>query len=168
MILFHRLPKNDAEDILSVLFKILHSNMSVIAPTGDDFETDYRIWIEAVSNGLKQDARQIILIYDDAEIIGYFQYYVNSSTFMMEEIQFKKEYQGTGIFRLLYSYLFEIIPQETLYVEAYAHKQNSKSQNILKHLGLQIVGESTNGNSYHFRGDCRNVLKRYDVREHSI
>ncbi len=168
MILFHRLPKNDAEDILSVLFKILHSNMSVIAPTGNDYEKDYRIWIKAVSNGLKQDERQIILIYDDAEIIGYFQYYVNSSTFMMEEIQFKKEYQGTGIFRLLYSYLFEIISQETLYVEAYAHKQNSKSQNILKHLGLQIVGESRNGNSYHFRGDCRNVLKRYDVRERSI
>ena len=145
MILFHRLPKNDAEDILSVLFKILHSNMSVIAPTGNDYEKDYRIWIKAVSNGLKQDERQIILIYDDAEIIGYFQYYVNSSTFMMEEIQFKKEYQGTGIFRLLYSYLFEMIPQETLYVEAYAHKQNSKSQNILKHLGLQIVGESRNG-----------------------
>lgn len=168
MILFHRLPKNDAEDILSVLFKILHFNMSVIAPTGNDFEKDYRIWIDAVSHGLKQDERQIILIYNDAEIIGYFQYYVNSSTFMMEEIQFKKEYQGTGIFRLLYSYLFEIIPQETLYVEAYAHKQNSKSQNILKYLGLRIVGESTNGNSYHFRGDCRKVLKRYDAREHSI
>ena len=111
MILFHKLPENEAENILSVLFKILHSNMSVIAPTGNDYEKDYRIWIEAVSHGLKQDARQIILIYDDAEIIGYFQYYVNSSTFMMEEIQFKKEYQGTGIFRLLYSYLFEMIPQ---------------------------------------------------------
>ena len=145
MILFHKLPENEAENILSVLFKILHSNMSVIAPTGNDYEKDYRIWIEAVSHGLKQDARQIILIYDDAEIIGYFQYHVNLSTFMMEEIQFKKEYQGTGIFRLLYSYLFEMIPQETLYVEAYAHKQNSKSQNILKHLGLQIVGESRNG-----------------------
>ena len=145
MILFHKLPENEAENILSVLFKILHSNMSVIAPTGNDYEKDYRIWIEAVSHGLKQDARQIILIYDDAEIILYFQYYFNSSTFMMEEIQFKKEYQGTGIFRLLYSYLFEMIPQETLYVEAYAHKQNSKSQNILKHLGLQIVGESRNG-----------------------
>ena len=168
MVAFEILSKDKPDKVLPSLFRILHSNMSVIAPTGNDFEKDYRIWIDAVSHGLKQDARKIILIYDDAEIIGYFQYYVNSSTFMMEEIQFKKEYQGTGIFRLLYSYLFEIIPQETLYVEAYAHKQNSKSQNILKHLGLRIVGESTNGNSYHFRGDCRKVLKRYDAREHSI
>ncbi|MFR1481299.1 MAG: GNAT family N-acetyltransferase, partial [Hydrogeniiclostridium mannosilyticum] len=168
MLIFDILSKDKLDKVLPSLFRILHSNMSVIAPTGNDFEKDYRIWIDAVSHGLKQGARKIILLYDDAEIIGYFQYYVNSSTFMMEEIQFKKEYQGTGIFRLLYSYLFEIIPQETLYVEAYAHKQNSKSQNILKHLGLQIVVESTNGNSYHFRGDCRNVLKRYDAREHSI
>lgn len=168
MVAFEILSKDKPDKVLLSLFRILHSNMSVIAPTGNDFEKDYRIWIDAVSHGLKQDTRKIILIYDDAEIIGYFQYYVNSSTFMMEEIQFKKEYQGTGIFRLLYSYLFEIIPQETLYVEAYAHKQNSKSQNILKHLGLRIVGESTNGNSYHFRGDCRKVLKRYDAREHSI
>lgn len=168
MVAFEILSKDKPDKVLPSLFRILHSNMSVIAPTGNDYEKDYHIWIDAVSHGLKQDARKIILIYDDAEIIGYFQYYVNSSTFMMEEIQFKKEYQGTGIFRLLYSYLFEIIPQETLYVEAYAHKQNSKSQNILKHLGLRIVGESTNGNSYHFRGDCRKVLKRYDAREHSI
>lgn len=41
MILFHRLPKNDAEEILSVLFKIQHSNMSLIASTGN-------VWIEAV------------------------------------------------------------------------------------------------------------------------
>ena len=168
MVAFEILSKDKPDKVLPSLFRILHSNMSVIAPTGNDFEKDYRIWIDAVSHGLKQDARKIILIYDDAEIIGYFQYYVNSSTFMMEKIQFKKEYQGTGIFRLLYSYLFEIIPQETLYVEAYAHKQNSKSKNILKHLGLRIVGESTNGNSYHFRGDCRKVLKRYDNMKNPV
>lgn len=168
MIVFDILSKDKPDKVLPSLFRILYSNMSVIAPTENDFEKGYHIWIDAVSHGLKQDARKIILIYDNAEVIGYFQYYVNSSTFTMEEIQFKKEYQGTGIFQFLYSYLFEIIPQETLYVEAYAHKQNSKSQNILKHLGLQIVGENRNGNSYHFRGDCRNVLKRYDARERSI
>lgn len=172
MVAFDILSKDKADKVLPSLlpslFRILHSNMSVIAPSGNDYNEDYGIWSDAVSHGLKQDAQQIILIYDDAEIIGYFQYYVNSLTFMMEEIQFKKEYQGTEIFRILYSYLFEIIPQETLYVEAYAHKQNSKSQNILKHLGLRVVGESTNGNGYHFRGDCRKVLKKYDARERSI
>ena len=72
MIVFDILSKDKPDKVLPSLFRILHSNMSVIAPTGDDFEKDYRIWIEAISHGLKQDARQIILIYDDAEIIGYF------------------------------------------------------------------------------------------------
>ena len=34
-----------------------------------------------------------------------------------------------------------------------ADKNNTKSQNILKHLGLQNVGMNKNGNSYHYRGD---------------
>ena len=168
MVTFDILSKDKADKVLPSLFRILHSNMSVIAPTGNSYEEDLSVWYNAVAPALEKGARQIILIYDDAEIIGYFQYYVNITTFMMEEIQFKKEYQGTGIFRLLYSYLFEIIPQETLYVEAYAHKQNSKSQNILKHLGLQIVGENTNGNSYRFRGDCQEMLKNYNARDKAI
>lgn len=92
MISFSILQKNKATDILPILFKILHSNMSVIAPTGNTYEDDYRLWIDSVAMALKKDARQIILIYDDTEIIGYFQYYVNATTFMMEEIQFNKEY----------------------------------------------------------------------------
>lgn len=168
MISFRILQKNEATDILPILFKILHSNMSVIAPTENSYVDDYRLWLDAVAPALEKDARHIILIYDDTEIIGYFQYYVNATTFMMEEIQFNKEYHGTGLFRRLYSFLFEIIPQETPYVEAYAHKQNQKSQSILEHLGLQIIGENKNGNSYHFRGDCRETLKKYNTREGTI
>lgn len=139
--------------------------MSVIAPTGNSYDEDFHFWYNAVAPALqKNDARQIILIYDDTEIIGYFQYYVNATTFMMEEIQFNKEYHGTGLFKRLYSHLFEIIPQDVLYIEAYAHKQNQKSQGILKHLGLKNIGESQNGNTYHFRGDCRQALKKYDAR----
>lgn len=168
MISFRILQKNEATDILPILFKILHSNMSVIAPTENSYVDDYRLWLDAVAPALEKDARHIILIYDDTEIIGYFQYYVNVTTFMMEEIQFNKEYHGTGLFRRLYSYIYEIIPKETPYVEAYAHKQNQKSQSILKHLGLQIIGENKNGNSYHFRGDCRETLKKYNTRESTI
>lgn len=168
MISFRILQKNKATDILPILFKILHSNMSVIAPTANTYEDDYRLWIDAVAPALEKDARQIILIYDDTEIIGYFQYYVNETTFMMEEIQFNKEYHGTGLFRQLYSYIFEIIPKETLYVEAYAYKSNQKSQSILKHLGLQTIGETKNANIYHFCGDCYETLKKYNGRKNVI
>lgn len=168
MISFDILPKNETGNVLPSLFRILHSNISMIAPTGNSYKEDYLLWSGAVALALEKDARQIILMYDDTEIIGYFQYYVNATTFMMEEIQFIKEYHGTGLFQRLYSYLFEIIPQETPYVEAYAHKQNQKSQSILKHLGLQIIGENKNGNSYHFCGDCRETLNKYNMRESTI
>ncbi len=168
MISFKFLSKNLADDFLPILFKILYSNMSVIAPAGNSYDRDFRLWYDGVRPALKKDSRQIILIYDDSKIIGYFQYYVDETTFMMEEIQFDKKYRGTGLFRQLYSYLFEIIPQKTLYVEAYAHKKNKKSQSILKRLGLHIIGENNAGSSYLFRGNCRQVLSKYNSRDSAI
>lgn len=79
----------------------------------------------------------------------------------MDEIQFKKEYQGCGLFAELYHYLTTVIPAGTRYVEAFARKENLKSQGILEHLGLSVVGESKNGNSLHFKGElrlCRNAI----------
>ena len=54
-----------------------------------------------------------------------------------------------------------IIPTETKYAEAFAHKNNMKSQGILRHLGLEAVGESDNGNCLHFQGEYSNLMKRY-------
>lgn len=161
MIHFDFLAKSDKDKLLPMIFEILYSNMSVIAPTGNEREADYQCWYGAVSAGLERDARQIILIYDDDRIIGFFQYYVNETTFMMEEFQLLREYQGKGIFQRMYAFLYDIIPESTLYIEAYSQKPNLKSQGILKHLGLNVVGENKNGISYHFRGDCREVLSKY-------
>lgn len=36
--------KQKIEDILPSLFDILHSNMSVIAPTGNTYDEDMKIW----------------------------------------------------------------------------------------------------------------------------
>lgn len=160
MITFKLLSKNDAESVCTSLFKILHSNMSVIAPTGNSFEEDLALWSAAFKMQLNDDARQVVLIYDN-ELIGYFQYSLKDKTFMMEDIQFAKAYQGTGVFRKLYSYLVRIVPSDMLYAEAYVSKQNEKSQNVCKHLGLKIIGENKNGLSYHLRGDYSEILKKY-------
>lgn len=168
MIFFEFLDKRNAEFFYRKLFKILSSNMSDIAPTGNNYEEDYSCWYNSVSAAIKKDTRQIILIYDNDAIIGFFQYDINNATFLMEEIQLYKEYLGTGLFRRLYAYLFEVIPQNILHVEAYANKMNKRAQNILKHLGLSIVGENRNGRSYHFRGNCREMLNRYNSRDTAI
>lgn len=168
MISFRILQKNEINNILPLLFKILHANMSVIAPTGNSYEEDFNFWFHALAPSVKSGGQKIILMENHAEIIGYFQYSSSTDTFLMNEIQFKKEYQGTGLFRRLYSYLYEIIPPETRTIEAYAHHANQKSQSVLAHLGLQIIEESKNGNSLRFRGDCKNVLKKYNTRDKAI
>ena len=161
MITFKFLPKEHAEEYFPALFDILYNNMSKIAPSGMTYEEDFNEWYGAVLPALvNNEPRKIILIYDD-KLIGYFQYYVNETTFMMEEIQFLPGYQGKGIFQKLFARLAEIVPHDIPFVEAYAHKNNSKSQGILDHLGLQVIGENKNGNSYHFRGDCQTMLERY-------
>ena len=158
---FEFLPKDRTAEYMPGLFDILHSNMSVIAPTGNSYEEDFRIWSAAVGEGLKRDARQIILIRDGGTIIGFFQYYINDSVFMMEEIQFRREYQGKGVFRRLYGFLRGVVPETVESVEAYARKENAKSQAILGHLGLKIIGEGSGGRTYHYRGDCQAMLNRY-------
>ena len=163
MICFKRFPKEEAKTILPILFPILYENMNKIAPTGNTYDEDFKLWFDAISSKIQNEDRQIILIYDDLKIVGYFQYSINNETFKMEEIQFKKAYQGTGLFRQLYEYLFTIVPPEIKYVEAYAHKSNQKSQSILKYLGLQVIDD--NKNSYHFCGNCQEVLQKYAIQK---
>ncbi len=155
------LNKIDFSGAAPVIFNILADNMEKIAPTGNTREEDYKFWYESVKDGLKRDERQIVLIKNADSIIGFFQYFTNENTFMMEEIQFKIEYQGSGIFRQLYAFLIENIRNDLEFVEAYANVNNQKSIAILKKLGLQIIGMNKNGNSYHFRGNYSDLIKWY-------
>ena len=151
---FRYLQKPPATDVLDEIFDILATNMRVIAPTGMTYEEDKAQWLSCVPPALEKEARQIVLIYADEELIGFFQYYVTEdhSVFMMEEIQFAPAYHRSGLFRRLFAHLLSLLPDSVEYVEAYANKKNEKSQGILKHLGLTVIGENKNGNSYHFRG----------------
>ena len=135
--------------------------MSRIAPTGNSYDEDFSMWMSCIKPALEKAPRQILLLYDNDEIIGYFQYYVNDGVFMMEDIQLREQYHGTGIFSQLYRYLVQMLPPETEYIEAYANKKNEKSIAVLIHLGLDIIGENKNGISYHFRGRYENLIRRY-------
>ncbi len=158
---FEYLNKPDFPTIACDIFNILADNMEIIAPTGNTREEDYKCWYEAVNDGLKREKRQIVLIKDADSIIGFFQYYTNSDTFMMEEIQFKPEYQGKNIFRSLYGFLIPNIKDDIKFVEAYANTTNHKSMGILGKLGLAKIGINKNGRSFHFRGNYSDLIKWY-------
>ncbi|MBQ3128504.1 MAG: hypothetical protein IJC13_05655 [Clostridia bacterium] len=157
---FEYLNKKDFVLLSRQIFDILADNMAEIAPTGNSRDEDFNCWFSAVSDGLEREERQIILIKNGTEIIGFFQYYVNEDTLAMEEIQLNSEYHGkANIFRNLYGFLFENIPCDLKIVKAFANKKNEKSISILQRLGLKISGENKNGNSYFFTGDFADLLK---------
>jgi len=162
MIIFEYLKKSDFSVVANVIFNILADNMTVIAPTGNSIEEDYRCWYDAVSVVLQREERQIILIKDSGKIIGYFQYSINADTFMMEEIQFETEYQGKGIFRELYGFVFSNINKDIEFVEAYASINNVKSIGILEKFGLSNIGLNKNGRSYHFKGRYSDLITWYE------
>ena len=157
------LDKQKLDVFLPRLFEILHSNMSLIAPTDNSYDEDYEIWSSHIIPAIQKEQRQIVLMCVESELVGYFQYYINNDTdsLMMEEIQIKKEFQGTGLFSEFYNWLIKNLPKDIMYVEAYANKKNYKSQSILKHLGLVELGENRNGNSFYYKGKYVDLLNRY-------
>ena len=158
---FRQMKIEDIPVFISEMFEILSGNMNEIAPTGNTYHEDYKIWSECVVPAIRAGRRNIILIFSEEKLCGFFQYFVNDTTFRMDEIQFRKEYHGSGLFSELYHYITTIIPPDTKFVDAFSRKENKKSQGILKHLGLKESGESQNGNTLYFKGEYKTISERY-------
>ncbi len=162
---FEFLNKTEFSAVSHTLFEILADNMGAISHTGNSRDEDYGYWFESMKNALKNSERKIILIKDGNIIIGYFQYCIDSSTFSMEEIQLKPQYQGQGAFRELYGFLIPKIDGNAEFVKAYANKNNIKSIGILEHMGLKNLGISKNGNGYNFKSTFSDLTDWYYKRE---
>lgn len=105
--------KNKMEETLPILFEILYSNMSQIAPTGNSYEFDRREWFSNLIPAMQKEPRHIVLFYAGGALAGYFQYYINAGVFMMEQMQIKRQYQGSGLFRAFFSRLVERLSKES-------------------------------------------------------
>ncbi len=153
----------DRATVLPHLFAILYENMNPIAPLDVPFETARGEWVAIIADALQDARRTLLLLKDGEETIGFFMYAVNreSGLFLMEELQLDARYHGTGIFRQIYDTVLPSLPEEITEVMAYAHKNNLRSQGILAHLGLAVVGENKNGSSYRFCGHMVDLKKRF-------
>ena len=162
---FYFLKQDDFKQYAEGLFSILYDNMIQIAPTGNSREEDFAFWFYANKEELKNKNRRIIVSVQKVtnEIVGYFQFSVQSNILLMEEIQIRKIYQGNyNIFEGFYELFLTNMKDDVVFVEAYANKKNTKSIGILGKLGLSIVGENNRGTSYHFRGTYTDLLKWYN------
>ena len=143
--------------LLPQMFEILSTNMSKIAPTGNSYEEDKKIWLSYMGPNLKR--KQIILMYVGEVLAGYFQYSLCECTMLVEEVEILPAYQRTLLFYRFLKYISRIIPENIKYAEAYINKGNSNSQRIAQKLGLKIVGENPNGHSLRYRGDFSSFKK---------
>lgn len=158
---FRQMKSGEIPACMDRMFSILYGNMHAIAPTGDSFDEDYRVWTKAAVPLWKDARNRVVLIFCGGTLCGYFQYRLTEDTFKMDEVQFLQEYQGSGLFESLFRYLTSIVPEGIRYTEAYARKENRKSAGILKHLGLAVIGENANGSSWRFRGEYKTLKNRY-------
>lgn len=165
MITFEYLDKSEFATVSEEIFNILAENMEAIAPSKNSREEEFVRWHKAVGGGLQQDERQIVLIKAQNELIGFFQYYTNADTLMMEEIQFKPTYQSKGVFRKLYGFLLSNINAELRFVQAYADTRNGKSIGILEKMGLLKIGAAQGGRLYHFKGRYEDFKRWFASKE---
>ena len=156
---FSFLDKARAEEVLPILFDLLYENMSQIAPTGMPYETERAAWLSEVLPAMQKEPRQILLMHDGDALAGYFQYYVNNGIFMVEEIQLKAAYQRSRALYRLCCFLKHILPEDILFIEAYAHKLNANSQSVIKSFGMECIEEKDD--LWHYRGDFKGLLERF-------
>ncbi len=159
-ITFNFLKKSEFSEYAQKLFDILYTNMSVIVPTGDSYENDFNMWCSSFGKSfINREQRKIIIIKADEQIVGFFGFNIVGDIFKMEEIQISPDYQSRyGIFRSLYRFTLDNLPDNLKYVEAYADIRNTKSAAVLKTLGLEIT-TTENGKFHCFKGKMKSLLE---------
>jgi hypothetical protein len=137
------------------LFAILDTNMREILPGRLSYAEEYALWFSAVEEGLRADARQILLVRENGSgrLLGFAQYYANPDVLMLEEELILPEYQGKPNFLgKLSRFLLASLSVTPSYVEAYTHRENVRSIALQQKLGMAPVATEDDFPFLHFRG----------------
>ena len=161
MIEFKYLNKTEKNTFLPLLFDIFYNNTIELAPSEKSYELQRDEWLSEVSPALDKEPRQVILCYCDGELAGFLMYYVREDMLMIEEVQLKEEFQRTRAFYLLCRHLMRALPENIRTVEAYAHKSNQNSQNLMLALGMECIGEIESLGIVHLRGSAQKIKERF-------
>lgn len=157
--------KRDIPTLLPAMFDLLYENMSRIIPDERNREAQREEWYGQVGPALMGEKRRLVLLRQGGTMAGFFWYYLKGSTLMMEEIQLRKEYQGTGLFRRFFAWLMEGLPEDIDQAEAFAHRDNRKSRRILEYLGLRAVTVAAEEEYILYRGDCSLMRDRINQKK---
>ena len=159
MITFPFLEKEHKDEWLPQLFDLFYANMHTVAPTHLPYAEEKAQWLNNVSPALEKPPRKIVLCFVGGALAGYVQYYVRNDLLMVEELQLKKAYHGTGVLLRLLQYLDSVIPESVKTIEAYAHKRNLRSQTLMHKLGMREIPEPDGSPFVHFQGETQRLRK---------
>lgn len=137
---------------LPKMFDLLYENMQAIAPNNLPYAQQKAQFVNEVSPALEKAPRQVILCVQENTLVGFLQYYIREELLVIEEIQLRKEFQGTLTFYHLCKFLATSLPEEIAFLEAYTHNSNHRSQKLLQKLGLSSMQD---GLFLHFRGSSQ-------------
>lgn len=153
------LDKGEKAQWLPRMFDLLYENMQEIAPSGLEYETERAEFLANVSPALEKAPRQVLLALEDGDLVGYVQYYTRQELLMVEEVQIRKDHQGTLLFLRLCRHLLAALPEEIRVVEAYADGRNDRSRRLMARLGM--VELEASGGYLHLRGDASVIRNRF-------
>ena len=149
---FSYLNKAQKEVWLPGLFDLLYDNMRKIAPSGLSYADEKALWLSQVSPALEKAPRQIILCFSGEELAGFLQYYTRGELLVVEEVQLKKQYQGTFLFFRLCKFLASVLPEGLETVAAYADRRNGRSIRLMEKLGMRQEPDTENSPFVCLRG----------------
>ena len=158
-LIFDFADKQSLLELMPRLFSILYENNRELL--ADTQEKEYLKWHSEVFPAMEKDERQIVTMQAGGLLIGFFQYYVKNGIFMMEEIQIRREYRKSGAFGDLYRWLLCRLPENITTVKAFADRANTRSHEILGHLGLECVGQSPDARFLSYSGSYAALLDKY-------
>lgn len=159
---FRYLRVEELEQQLPQVFDILYTNMTALAPSGESYQDDRRMWESYIVPALKAGSVQLLLMFAEENLAGYAQYSLRENTLLMDEVEIKPEYQRTMLFYRFCQYMMGMIPEEICYIESYVNKKNQNSLSIHSKLGLTIVGENRSGSSWRMRGEKDLLVSRFN------
>ena len=154
------LDKTEKDRWLPKLFDLYYGNMHAIAPSGEPYEKERSEWLSEVAPAVDKAPRRVLLCTDGEALLGYMQYYTRNDLIMVEELQIRKDYQQTLLFFRLCRYLAKQLSPDILHIEAFAHKQNAKSLELMKKLGILPLDEK-DCLFVHLRGSADIAKKRF-------
>lgn len=154
---FRYLNKAEKDLWLPRLFDLLYENMNEIAPTGLSYAQEKAQFLANVSPALEKAPRQVLMGFVDNELACYIQYYIRGELLMVEEVQIRKQYQGTLLFLRLCRRLMAAVPSDIRVVDAYADRRNLNSQKLMKKLGMVPISGEEESPFVHLRGDAETM-----------